>query len=350
MPSIFKKIFDNKYDVVTVGDLAVDLFIKIVNARESISPITGHRELGLAFGEKIPYEYSDEVFAVGNSGNVAIAGARLGMKVGIVSNVGDDQNGAKSIEKLKKENVNTEFVKINKGKKTNYHYILWYKDDRTILTKHEEYDYDFPPVIDTKWLYLSSLSEHSLGVHKEIENYLDKNPNVKLIFQPGTFQLKMGKEALRKIYDRTELFFCNLEEAEMIVGVDIVKASANLEEKSQNIKRLLLELIALGVNLPIITDGPNGSYVIIDDELYRMPIYTDAKKPIERNGAGDAFSATFSACFIKGKSIEECLKWASINAMSVCQHVGSHEGLLKEDEILKLLEKAPKGWGLIRMG
>ena len=286
MASIFKKIFNSGYDIVTIGDIAVDAFIRLGNGdqksggqgfggqgqknqvRDSINPITGHRELGLAFGEKIPYEESEEVFAVGNSGNVAVACSRLKMKTAIISNVGEDLYGQKSIEKLKMEGVDAEFVKINKGKKTNYHYILWYKDDRTILTKHEEYIYSLPPIINTKWLYLSSLSEHSDGIHAEIEKYLEAHADVKLIFQPGTFQMKMGRDTLRKIYARSELFFCNLEEAENILGLEIVKASSSISERAQNIKRLLLEICALGVKLPVITDGPAGSYVLINDELY----------------------------------------------------------------------------------
>lgn len=354
MSSIFKKIFNNGYDIITIGDIAVDAFIRLGHGeqkqvRESINPITGHRELGLAFGEKIPYEESIEVYAVGNSGNVAVACSRLGMKTAIISNVGNDLYGQKSIEKFKIEGVENEFVKINSGRKTNYHYILWYKDDRTILTKHEQYTYSLPPTLDTKWLYLSSLSENSTEFHKEIEKYLDSHPDVKLIFQPGTYQLKMGKDTLHKIYARSELFFCNLEEAENILNLEIVKTSSSMQERSLNIKRLLLELCALGIKLPVITDGPSGAYVLIEGELYRMPIYNDITKPVERNGAGDAFSATFSACHIRGMGTEDCLKWASVNGMNVCQHIGSHEGLLRSAEIEGFLSKAPKGWGLVKM-
>ncbi len=354
--TMLKKIFSNKYDIVTIGDIAVDAFIKLGQdqARTSVNPITGHRELSLAYGEKIPYEESIEVFAVGNSGNAAVSASRLGMKTAIISNVGDDIYGQKSLEKLKFEGVDAQFVKNNVGKKTNYHYILWYKDDRTILTKHEEYNYILPHTINTKWLYLSSLSEHSTKFHKEIENYLEKNPDVKLIFQPGTYQLKMGSQALAKIYARTKLFFCNLEEAEMIVGVDIIKTSADAQERAQNIKRLLLEIYALGVKLPVITDGSAGAYVLVDGSPYRMPIYNDIAKPVERNGAGDAFASTFSVCYMKdgggaNADVEKCLKWASINSMNVCQHIGSHEGLLNEAQIREFLSKAPKGWGLVKM-
>ena len=50
--------------------------------------------------------------------------------------------------------------------------------------------------------------------HLEIAEYLKSHPNTKLAFQPGTFQMKLGTEVLGDIYARTEIFFCNVEEAQ----------------------------------------------------------------------------------------------------------------------------------------
>ena len=62
---------------------------------------------------------------------------------------------------MKNEGVSLEFVEIHENKATNYHYVLWYGDDRTILVKHEEYARHLPDLGKPKWLYLSSLSEMS---------------------------------------------------------------------------------------------------------------------------------------------------------------------------------------------
>ena len=43
------------------------------------------------FATKIPYEFVKVVLAVGNSPNAAVCAARLGLKSGLVTNVGDDQ-------------------------------------------------------------------------------------------------------------------------------------------------------------------------------------------------------------------------------------------------------------------
>ena len=98
------------------------------------------------YGNKIPYESVTVVPAVGNSANAAVAAARLGLKSAYVGNIGDDLNGKDCLNAFKSNNVYTKFIKIHKDKKTNYHYVLWYKDERTILIKHEEYGYELPHI------------------------------------------------------------------------------------------------------------------------------------------------------------------------------------------------------------
>ena len=98
----------------------------------------------MPFGTKIPFEYVKVVKAVGNAANAAVSAARLGLRSALVSNLGDDENGRDCMVELQKNKVITSFVKINKNKPTNYHFVLWYDEDRTILTKHTDYDYRLP--------------------------------------------------------------------------------------------------------------------------------------------------------------------------------------------------------------
>jgi len=36
-----------------------------------------------------------------------------------------------------------------------------------------------------------------------------EHPEMKVVFQPGTFQMKLGTEVLKDIYANTYAFFCN---------------------------------------------------------------------------------------------------------------------------------------------
>ncbi len=319
-----------KYDFLGIGDTTVDAFIRISQAEVKCDENNNHCKLCLNFADKVPYEEVYVVPAVGNSANAAVAASRLGLKSALMTNLGDDINGTDCIKALQEENISTQFVAINKAKKTNYHYVLWYKDDRTILIKHEKYDYELYDFDEPGWIYLSSLGENSLSLHMELEKFLNERPKIKLAFQPGTFQMKFGKEALKGIYQRSDLFFCNKEESQRI-----------LETNEDDIKKLLKDVSDLGPKITVITDGVKGAYSYDGKEILFMREYPDPKPPLERTGAGDAFSSTFTAALALGKSVKEAMMWAPINPMSVVQQIGARAGLLTRQELEEFLKNAP---------
>jgi sugar/nucleoside kinase (ribokinase family) len=319
------------FDFISIGDITTDAFIRLKDAKANRDPSGKKSELILRFGDKVPYEFMEEVRAVGNSANAAVCAARLGLGSAMVTNVGDDHNGHECVATLKKNGVATNFVSIQKDKETNYHYVLWFEDDRTILVKHHEYDYKLPDIGNPKWIYLSSIGENSLDYHKQIGEYLRKNQEVKFAFQPGTFQIKMGTENLKDLYSRCDIFFCNVEEAKQILN----------KPDETDVKNLLKEMHNIGPNVVAITDGPKGAYAYDGYEGFFMPPFPDPKPPYSRTGAGDAFSATFTSAIALGKSLFDAFLWAPVNSMSVVQYVGAQKGLLTQEEILKYLSGAP---------
>ncbi|MBU3668939.1 MAG: carbohydrate kinase family protein [Candidatus Taylorbacteria bacterium] len=337
-------IFNPTPEFIAIGDVVIDAFIKLKNAHEVVNSETQSTELCMVFGTKLPFESAEEVVAVGNSANAAVAAARIGLSSGLIAHIGKDENGEKCIKKLKEEGVSTKFIQMHPGLHTNYHYVLWYGSERTILIKHENFPLTLPNISKTKWLYLSSLGETSLPFHSTIVEYLEKNPNIKLIFQPGTYQIKFGTDALKKIYEHTELFFCNLEEAQTILHIDTNSADA------KNILLLLRKLRDLGPKLPVITDGPHGAYTFVQkdgvEKVAHLPIFPDIAPPQERTGAGDAFASTFSSAIALGKSVEDALKWGAINSMNVCQRVGAQAGLLTKAQIEAYIQNPPQGWNI----
>ena len=184
-----------QYDFIGIGDIVTDAFIKLKEAMVE-NGTDGNKKICMNFGDKIPYEDVFIIPAVGNSSNASVSAARLGLKSALITNIGKDYQGKECFDVLKKEKVNTKFVRTHKNKKTNYHYVLLFGPERTILIKHEDFPYSFPEIGSPKWIYLSSLGPNSLEFHKEIEKYLDKYPEIKLAFQPGTYQMKFGAKAL----------------------------------------------------------------------------------------------------------------------------------------------------------
>ncbi len=324
-------LMDQEFDFIAIGDITTDAFIKLKEAKVNCDSNKENCQLCLTFGDKVPYESVTIVPAVGNSPNAAVAAARLGLKSAVVTDVGNDPEGKQAIGELERNGVDTRFVKINDNKKTNYHYVLWYGAERTILIKHEEFEYILPTLTSPRWIYLSSLGENSLDFHHDLALWLKNNPTTKLAFQPGTFQISLGAEKLPDIFSLTEIFFCNLEEARRILKID----------KEEDIKVLLSGIRSLGPKIVVLTDGPRGAYTYDGVEIWQMPIYPDPKPPISRTGAGDSFASTFTCMIAQGLSIPEALKRAPINSMSVVQQVGAQAGLLTKDQLETFLASAP---------
>ena len=322
-----------QYDFVAIGDILIDAFIQLnkEQADVSVDLDTGRKTLQMPFGGKLPYDDVIVVPAVGNSPNAAVAAHRLGLETGLVSDIGHDKFGKECLDALRQEGVHTDFVKQHEGLKTNYHYVLRYGPERTILINHETYPYSLPDFpIAPKFFYFSSVGEHGLPYHHEIAEYV-KNNETKLAFQPGTFQIKVGVDALRDVYENTEIFFCNKEEAQEI-----------LKSKEQDIPTLVRMLRELGPTIPVVTDGPMGAFTVdADDQAWHMPMYPDPAPPVDRTGAGDSFSSTFTSAIILGKDPAEALSWGPINSMSVVQYVGAQAGLLSREKLQEYLANRP---------
>ena len=322
-----------KYDFVAVGDIVIDAFIQLSKEDATVSenPTTGRKVLSMNFGDKLPYEDVTVVNAVGNSPNAAVAAHRLGLETALVTNLGHDRCGKDCLDTLRQEGVHTDYVKVHENKKTNYHYVLRYGAERTILINHEQYPYQLPAFDEApRYMYFSSIGEHAVDFHDEIVDFITQT-DTKLVFQPGTFQIRLGAQRLKHVYQVTDIFFCNKEEAQSI-----------LETDEADVPTLIRKMKELGPRLPVITDGPAGSFVVDDEDIaWHMPMYPDPAPPVDRTGAGDSFSSTFTAAIALGHDPATALTWGPVNSMSVVQHIGAQAGLLTRDALLQHLDNRP---------
>ncbi len=328
-----------KTDILAIGDLAEDVFINIHEDNKHCTVDMENEKLILDFGGKIPYDSVTVTPAVGNSGNAAVCAGRLGLSSAILSRIGNDKEGQECILELQKNNVDTSLLKIEDGKRTNCHFVLWYDVDRTILVKHESFNYSLENIEPPKWLYLTSLGPDSLPFHNQIVEWLEKTPQTKLAFQPGTYQIRFGAKQLSSIYKLTKIFFCNTEEAREILQTD-----------EKDVGNLLEKIAGLGPKIVCITDGINGAYIYdtYKSEKWFLLCYP-GQPAFERTGAGDAFASTIVAALAKGLDIKNALLWGPINAMSVTLFIGAQKGLLSEEQIQEYLTKASESYRLQRI-
>jgi ribokinase len=311
-------------DILSIGDAALDTFVRIRDA--SLHHIDGSRvkQLCLNFGDKLPVTSLHEKVA-GNALNNAVGSARLGMKAGFYSVIGDDETGRQIIKKMRAEKISLKYLKTQRNSATNHSIVINFEYDRTILTYSHPREYSLPKDIEpAKWIYYTAIGKNHARLEKEIIAYASQNHS-KIAFNPGTGHLRGGVNKIKDILRKTEIIFVNREEAEILVG------------DGTEIPGLLYRLHELGPHLAVITDGKNGAYASDSVNIYYLPIFP--VKLVETTGAGDAFATGFLAGLFHDLTVPEAMRWGTANSGSVVTKIGPQDGLLKINDLKAMLKK-----------
>ncbi len=317
------------FDVVAIGNAKVDVFLQVheTNKHFRFDPLT--REICVKSGDKALVDRAYFMIG-GNAANVSVGASKLGFKSAIIAEVGDDEFSSKIINTLKREGVSEVHLKQTQGD-SSVSVILNFNGERTIFEEEVERDNDFSfDEISTKWIYLTSLGEKWRGAYKKTLEFIISN-NVKLAFNPGTFQIDAGKEGMDDILKNTDLLFVNKEEAQKILNQ---KSRSVEHEETEEIEYLLRGLQSKGSKIVVITDGIKGSWSIDEKGNFFScdPINTSV---VEKTGAGDSYATGFLGAVLSGLDLKTAMLWGNQNAGSVIGMVGAEAGLLTREEMEK---------------
>jgi ribokinase len=311
-------------DIISIGDATLDTFVRVRDA--SVNDVTGLKikQLCLNFGDKLPVSALHEKVA-GNALNNAVGSARLGLKAGFYSVIGDDDTGVQIVKKMRREKISLKYLQIQKRSATNHSIVINFGGDRTILTYSHPREYSLPKEMEpARWVYYTAIGKKHAALEKQIIDYACKC-HAKIAFNPGTAHLREGVAKMRELLRHTEIIFLNREEAEMLVG------------DSADIPNLLYRLHELGPHIAVITDGKNGAYASDSVNVYNQPIFP--MKVVENTGAGDAFATGFIAALFHGNSVPEAMRWGAANAGSVVTKIGPQDGLLTLMKLKSILRQ-----------
>lgn len=311
-------------DVITIGDSTIDTFLVVDDAILSCDLKKEHCKICFNFADKIPINFTTQSIG-GNACNTAVALSNLGLNSAIVTELGDDINGFVIKNELERKKVNTQYVKMIKNAETKYAVVINFKGERTIFSHHVKRNYSLDKLKESKWIYYTSLGKGFEKVQNKIISHIKKNPQIKLAFNPGSYQMKYGLEEIKKIFPFVDIIFLNKEEAEKITN------------KKNNFKSIFNSLHKMGPKLVVITDAENGSYVSDGQAMYKMKKYDVKVKA--KTGAGDAFASAFLFALIKNKTIKEALVYGTANAGSVISEFGAQKGLLTKNSIERIILK-----------
>lgn len=305
-----------QYDIITFGDLCVDLIV----SGDDVVPQFGQVE-------KLVGDYELELG--GSCSIFACQAAKLGMKVGILGRVGEDDFGRLILRRLQDCGVDTQHVIVDPGIKTGMGIALCKPDDRAILTYLGSLNAVYPQDVSDAFL-LSARHLH----HGSYFLHTNLRPAMADIFQRAlAFDLTTSLDTnwdpdetwnggLQKLINLTDVFLPNEQEAGYI-------------GQCQTLDESLHAFQDMDVHITVIKLGAKGAVMVSSDKRFSAEL-----PPVSGGdsiGAGDSFDAGFLAGWLRGLPLDECLKIACHCGREVASQVGGLRGQPDWGKITRLV-------------
>jgi len=305
--------FEKKINILVIGDLMIDHYLW--GKCERISPEAPVQVVNI----------DKESSVLGGAGNVVNNLRSLGSNVDVLSVIGDDLV-AKELEfLLKKIDVNSDLLIIEKERKTS-------KKSRLIASQQQILRYDNESIEDisnnSEEKILKTfqknilnydaviLSDYGKGIltntlTKEIISLSNKN-NVKVFVDPK------GKDYSK--YHNAYTLTPNKKEA-------IEATNINIKDNDSLEKAIIQLKTQNNLKVSLITLSENG-IAIYDDNLRIKP--TVAREVYDVTGAGDTVIASIAFAIANNLDIDEAIRFSNLAAGVVVGKIGSATATLDE--------------------
>ncbi|RYM64493.1 ribokinase [Serratia liquefaciens] len=265
----------------------------------------------------------------GKGANQAIAAARLGAEVMMVSAVGEDVFSHGIIHHLKKNGVDTRYVKSVKGAHSDVapifvssnaaNCILTIQDAGKQLTPQDIAD--SAESLKRCQLIVLQLESPLPTVYYAINFGQQHNIPVILNPAPASRKLEIGYASL------CDFIIPNETELEILSGMPI-----NTKEDAIVAGGTLLDK---GVNNLIVTLGRNGALWLSHKGVYHVT--PPAVNAVDTSGAGDAFIGCFSYFYLETKNIKKSIDYATLYATCSVQGRGTASSYLDAAQFNKFV-------------
>ena len=297
---------DNK--IIVIGSSNTDMVVKSKKL-----PLPGETILGGTFFMN----------AGGKGANQAVAAARLGGSVILVAKVGNDIFGQQSLERFKKENINTDYVFIDNKNPSGTALIMVNEDGENCIVVAPGANSNLMPEDIAVINNLSGAGFILLQLEIPMETITEivktaKSNNQSIIINPAPAQ-KLDDELLEGLF----LITPNETEVSMLTGINV---------NNQLTASLAADfLLAKGVQNVIITMGKKGAYF----KNKSQDFFIDAPdvKAIDTTGAGDTFNGAVAVALTEKKNWNEAVKFSVTAASISVTRMGAQSSIPYRNEI-----------------
>ncbi len=307
------------FEVLTLGRVGVDIYpLQTGRGLEDVD----------TFGK----------FLGGSATNVAVAAARLGRRAAVVTRTGEDPFGRFVHKALREFGVDDRYVTAVAGLPTPVIFCeifppddfpLWfYRNPKApdLEIRSEELDLGAIASAGVYWSTVTGLSqEPSRAAHHVAWLARKRKPHtiLDLDYRPDFWPTREAARAeVRRALPQVTVAIGNKDECQVATGETEPYAAARA-------------LLAAGVELAIVKQGPNGVLGMTHDEAVEVPpIHVDVVNGL---GAGDGFGGAVCHGLLSGWSLERILRFANATGAIVASRLECSTAMPTVDEVETML-------------
>ncbi len=259
--------------------------------------------------------------------NFACAASRLGLQVGFLGSVGDDENGRLLIEDFRRFGVAIDHLRVRSNTESNFTVILldqtgeraivWvpvYSDG--IELDQAAVDY----IAGAKVLYTMPWD---LDLFQRLAKVAHEGNTLVAIDVEPTVVADTAR--LRVILSSTAIVFFNRP------------GLANVMHEGVSLPEAARQMLAHGPRLVVVTLGKDGCLVVSDDETVESLGFAVEVK--DTTGAGDCFNAAFLTGYLRGWPLSTTATFANAAAALSVTAVGPRAGLPDLEAVWSFLKE-----------
>ncbi len=296
-------------EVVAIGRINIDIVMQVEKLPVSSDHVIS-KGSHLAYG--------------GSAANFATQSARLGVKTGLISCVGDDPYGQMALKNLSKIGIETKGILVLENQPTGIFFIARDPQNNTaVFTEQGANRFLEKHVLDESYLSRTRTLHIAGGfpmmTRRAIE-FATQNGMI-LSFDPGRAADTVD---FSKILRSVDLLFLNEFELREYLGINAVEEELRAFAKS--FPGILV--VKMGDKGAIATDG----FEYCTSQKFEVSV-------MDTLGAGDSFAAAFVVAWTRVENIEQALTFANATAALTITKKGAQKGQPTLDDVSKLLRE-----------
>jgi sugar/nucleoside kinase (ribokinase family) len=303
-----------KWDLYVYGDVNIDLVIPEVEKL----PEPGQEEF-------VPVM---ETFVGGGAALFTLGTGKLGLHPVFQAEIGDDLYGEMIRKTFRENHVDDSLLETSSEYHTGISISFTNEKDRSFLSykgTNEKISLDAVRIEQVKkasHIHVTGYAgSENHASYLEFLRKIKEETDVTVSFDVGWDATGEWKTEISDLFPYIDVLFMNETEA-----VHYGRKENALDAAQEFAKQCSLVVIKM---------GSQGSMAIKDGELYQASPYQ--VKAVDTTGAGDSFNAGFVYGFLRGKSVEECLKCGNgCGALSVTA-LGGNTGFPTEKQLMELI-------------